>query len=503
MKVVIGLGNPGSQYERTRHNIGWMVLDRLADRAGLSGRQKARDASVTVRGRYQDLDLALVKPTTYMNLSGVAVRKVLARDHVPLEDMLVVVDDFDLPLGRLRLREEGSAGTHNGLRSIVAEMGTQKFARAAGGHRWPRRLGDRPRAVRVRARRAADLELVLDAAADAVESWAATAARAPPTAGTPGGCRRADAAGPPTAPAGQAGSRRPTTPAAPGTPGSPLPDAHGIVRTRTGWRKLLPRTATPGDDRATHLVAWPAGTRPAHRRPGRRRDGHARRRPGTDLGRRRAVTASRTSPRSRGILADDRARSGDLAARADRARVRSVPALRHVSYAGVPHGAKTYLAAALVRATGQRLLWIARDAEIADRAAEELAAWLGDPAAVITLEPRTALAWERSELVRDESASRVATLAAWSAADAPAASWWRRSRRSSSAPCRPASCPREPARAAARPAAVAGPGAARARRPGLRDGARGRRPRRDDPPRRHRGRLPGRAAAARARGVVR
>ena len=95
-------------------------------------------------------------------------------------------------------------------------------------------------------------------------------------------------------------------------------------------------------------------------------------------------------------------------------------ALRHVTYAGVPHGAKSYLAAALVGATGQRLLWIARDAEIADRAAEELAAWLGDPNAGITLEPRSSLAWERSERVRDESASRVATLAGWSAPDSPA-----------------------------------------------------------------------------------
>jgi transcription-repair coupling factor (superfamily II helicase) len=95
-------------------------------------------------------------------------------------------------------------------------------------------------------------------------------------------------------------------------------------------------------------------------------------------------------------------------------------ALRRVSYASIPHGAKTYLAAALTQATGQRLLWVARDAEIADRAAEELAAWLGDPAAVVSLEPRTALAWERSELVRDESASRVATLAAWTAPDAAA-----------------------------------------------------------------------------------
>jgi len=119
-----------------------------------------------------------------------------------------------------------------------------------------------------------------------------------------------------------------------------------------------------------------------------------------------------------GILAETGA-LGDLAARLTSQGVVG-SALRHVAYAGVPHGAKTFLAAALVRSTGQRLLWIARDAEIADRAAEELAAWLGDAAAVTTLEPRTSLAWERSELVRDESASRVATLAAWSATDAPA-----------------------------------------------------------------------------------
>ncbi len=87
--------------------------------------------------------------------------------------------------------------------------------------------------------------------------------------------------------------------------------------------------------------------------------------------------------------------------------------LRHVTYAAMPHGAKTYLAATLAQAAGERLVWIARDSEIGDRVAEELAAWLGDPDAVVTLEPRTALAYERSELVRDESAARVASLAAW------------------------------------------------------------------------------------------
>jgi transcription-repair coupling factor (superfamily II helicase) len=91
-----------------------------------------------------------------------------------------------------------------------------------------------------------------------------------------------------------------------------------------------------------------------------------------------------------------------------------------VTYAGVPHGAKSYLAAALSVASGERLVWIARDAEIGDRVAEELVAWLGDPSLVVTLEPRTALAYERSELVRDESAARVAALAAWHRAEEPA-----------------------------------------------------------------------------------
>ncbi len=244
MKVVIGLGNPGSQYERTRHNIGWMVLDRLADRAGISGRQKSRDASVSVRGRYKDLDLSLVKPTTFMNLSGVAVRKVLARDHVPMEDMLVVVDDFDLPLGRLRLREEGSAGTHNGLRSIVAEMGTQKFPRlrvGIGGH-----AGSAIDHVlsSFDPDEQQDLDLVLDAAADAVEAWARDGgARA---ANRWNAWRLPDEAAAPVAPRTLEELALPQ--AEPGTPGSSLPDAQGIVRTKTGWRKLLP-SPTDGDSR--------------------------------------------------------------------------------------------------------------------------------------------------------------------------------------------------------------------------------------------------------------
>jgi len=138
MKIVVGLGNPGKQYEQTRHNVGWMVLDRLAERAGLDGHAKTRDAAATMRGRYDGIDLELVKPMTYMNESGLAVRKVLARERAPLEDLLIVYDDFDLPLGKLRMRAEGSAGTHNGMRSIVGEMGTQKFARLRVGIGEPR-----------------------------------------------------------------------------------------------------------------------------------------------------------------------------------------------------------------------------------------------------------------------------------------------------------------------------------------------------------------------------
>src|ERR671917_2073846 len=172
MKIVVGLGNPGKQYEETRHNVGWMVLDRLAERAGWTGHARARDAAATVHGRFNGLDLMLVKPTTYMNLSGVAVRKVLARQRAPLEDLLVVVDDFDLPFGRLRMRETGSAGSHNGLRSIIGELGSQKFPRLRVGIGEP----DQHARDHVLSVFAADerprLDRVLDATADAVEDWA-------------------------------------------------------------------------------------------------------------------------------------------------------------------------------------------------------------------------------------------------------------------------------------------------------------------------------------------
>ncbi len=219
MKIVVGLGNPGQQYEHTRHNVGWMVLDRLAERAGWTGHARARDAAATVHGRYRGLDLMLVKPTTYMNLSGVAVRKVLARQRAPFDDLLVVVDDFDLPLGRVRLRAEGSAGTHNGLRSIVDELNTQRFARLRVGIGEPARDAIDHVLSHFTAAERPVLDEVIEAAADAVEDWARH-----------GAVRTAN----------RWNGWSPTVPPPAPQPTDKAADPD-IVRHATGWRRLLRR----------------------------------------------------------------------------------------------------------------------------------------------------------------------------------------------------------------------------------------------------------------------
>ncbi|MEO6349957.1 MAG: aminoacyl-tRNA hydrolase [Candidatus Limnocylindrales bacterium] len=225
MKIVVGLGNPGKQYEETRHNVGWMVLDRLAERAGWTGHARSRDAAATVYGRYKSLDLMLVKPTTFMNLSGVAVRKVLARQRAPLSDILVVYDDFDLPFGKLRLREHGSAGTHNGMRSIIGELGSQELARLRVGIGEPRHEGAAKDHVlsRFASDERSTLDIVLDAAADAVEDWA----RFDPA-------RAANRWNAWTA-------KVQDGPIEPRMTRAEQPSEPVIVRSTTGWRKLLGR----------------------------------------------------------------------------------------------------------------------------------------------------------------------------------------------------------------------------------------------------------------------
>ncbi len=242
MKIVVGLGNPGKQYEETRHNVGWMVLDRLAERAGWTGHARARDAAATVHGRFNGLDLMLVKPTTYMNLSGVAVRKILARQRAPLEDLLVVVDDFDLPLGRMRLRDQGSAGTHNGLRSIIGELGNQKFARLRVGIGVPSRTAKDHVLTRFAAHKRSVLDEALNAAADAVEAWArdGSARAANVWNGWTASSLRVDSSEN-AAPAAASDPAGPTAPPAQQPAHASDPREPLIVRRSTGWRRLLPR----------------------------------------------------------------------------------------------------------------------------------------------------------------------------------------------------------------------------------------------------------------------
>ena len=222
----MGLGNPGSKYEKTRHNIGWMVLDRLADRHGAAGKGKERDAASMARGRIDDDELILVKPLTFMNESGLAMRKVLARERAPLGDVLVVVDDMDLAFGRLRMKARGSAGGHNGLRSIIEELETEKFSRLRVGIGDPGRQavdhvlsqfspGERQR-----------LSELLDVAADAVEAWVREGTNKAANHYNAFELRPDDEQR--LAPPGE-------------IDGPPGPD--GIRRTRTGWRKTNPPEA--------------------------------------------------------------------------------------------------------------------------------------------------------------------------------------------------------------------------------------------------------------------
>lgn len=133
MILIVGLGNPGAKYKNTYHNVGFMVVDGLAKRLGAKFSKDACDSSIAECSRE---GIVLAKPQTFMNLSGKAVRQLVRAYNIDERSELVVCyDDVDLPLGKLRLREDGSAGTHNGMRDIVAELNTQEFLRLRVGTR--------------------------------------------------------------------------------------------------------------------------------------------------------------------------------------------------------------------------------------------------------------------------------------------------------------------------------------------------------------------------------
>lgn len=136
MKVICGLGNPGDQHRLTRHNVGFRVVDLLADRWGLTGQGRVRDGAARLEAELPEPigRVLLVKPMRFMNLSGGALKAALRQTDVdPASALLVVADDVDLPLGRIRVRREGSAGGHNGLRDIISSLGTNEFGRLRVG----------------------------------------------------------------------------------------------------------------------------------------------------------------------------------------------------------------------------------------------------------------------------------------------------------------------------------------------------------------------------------
>jgi peptidyl-tRNA hydrolase, PTH1 family len=133
MKVIVGLGNPGREYERTKHNVGFWAIDRLADDLGITLNQ-GKYKGLIGEGRAGNEKVLLVKPLTYMNLSGECVAPLLNFYKLDAEeDLLVIYDDLDLPCGKLRLRTKGSSGGHNGIKSLIAHLGTEEFKRIKVG----------------------------------------------------------------------------------------------------------------------------------------------------------------------------------------------------------------------------------------------------------------------------------------------------------------------------------------------------------------------------------
>ncbi|MCF7802237.1 MAG: aminoacyl-tRNA hydrolase [Candidatus Marinimicrobia bacterium] len=170
MKLIVGLGNPGSRYANTRHNVGFMVVDLLASRWHQDYRS-GRGAYVYAKDNGREAMLA--KPTTYMNNSGEAVRHLMDYYQIELEDTMVIFDDLDIPFGQLRVRKTGGAGTHRGVRSVIQHLGSEDFPRiriGIGGNQ-----GTKSAEVYVLENfekgEAELLPQVIERAADAVENW--------------------------------------------------------------------------------------------------------------------------------------------------------------------------------------------------------------------------------------------------------------------------------------------------------------------------------------------
>ena len=132
MRLIVGLGNPDPEYQWTPHNLGFMAVDELANRSGIRV-ERPEGKALVGRGKIAGEEVLLAKPQTYMILSGISVRELLQKYELDLNDLLVMWDEVQLPLGTIRIHPDGSAGSHNGAKSVISAVGTQEFARVRLG----------------------------------------------------------------------------------------------------------------------------------------------------------------------------------------------------------------------------------------------------------------------------------------------------------------------------------------------------------------------------------
>ena len=170
MRLIVGLGNPDPQYQWTPHNLGFMAVDELANRSGIRV-ERPEGKALAGRGKIAGEDVILAKPQTYMKLSGISVRELLQKYELDVKDLLVLWDEAQLPLGTIRIHPDGSAGSHNGAKSVIGSIGTQEFARLRLGCGPDHPLSSRKEYV-LRPMKKAELEIaaeMIGEAGDAVE----------------------------------------------------------------------------------------------------------------------------------------------------------------------------------------------------------------------------------------------------------------------------------------------------------------------------------------------
>ena len=171
MKLIVGLGNPGIEYQFTPHNLGFLAIDRIANDLGVEVRNRQCRA-LTARATIVGEQVVLAKPETYMNLSGLAVRELVAEHQIDVvRDLIVIYDELDLPLGAIRIRQRGSSAGHNGMESILGVLGSNEFLRIRLGIAPDRKLTDGVKYVLTPFRKAQEKVVgeILDTAAQAVE----------------------------------------------------------------------------------------------------------------------------------------------------------------------------------------------------------------------------------------------------------------------------------------------------------------------------------------------